>query len=134
MNDKNDNRLLLLLLVGLVVAGSLKSKEPNKDKSEHPTRAGLAVILEAFAFNLEKDGQLERPVLQWSSDVGEVFNLFGSRSTLGRSYRDHFASEFDDLGAQLSDALEDQDEPQPLTAARRSAAVSVLRRFARGLE
>ncbi len=134
MKTKNDNSLVLVLLVGLLVFSSLKVKPASEETTETPTLEGLALILEAFAYNLEQDGQLETPTLQWSSDLGEVFNLFGSRSTIGRSYRERFADQFDDLGDQLAEALEAREGPQPLTPARRSAAAEVLRRFARGLK
>lgn len=133
-NKRTATRPLLLLLVGLLVFSSLKVKDPVEPDPERPTLEGLAVILDAFAYNLEQDGQLEAPSLQWSSDVGDRFNLFGSRSTLGRAYRETFADQFDDLAAQLAAALDARSGPQPLTAARRSAAADVLRRFARGLK
>ena len=133
MKNKNNSSGILLLIVGVVLFVSLQQTEPAQLNSK-PTAAGLAVILDAFAYNLERDGQQERPVIEWSNQVGESINEFGSRSTLGRSYRSTFAAEFDALALDLKSSLGVTHSPRELTPDRRAAAVAVLRRHARALQ
>ena len=109
--------------------------QSDRDRpADQATAAGLTIILEAFAHNLEADGKSDRPVIEWSNQVGEALNAFGSRSTLGKNYRREFAKEFDALGLDLKRALGVTDVPNELTPERRAAAVAVLRRHAEALK
>ena len=132
MKQKNSSTLLLLLVAGFL-AWSIRSPTEQTEPPPTPTRAGLATILEAFAYNLEADGRLDLPILQTTNQVGEAINAFGARSTLGQAYRSTFAPEFDELGRRLKRALDVADRPRELTPARRAAAAEALRGFAGGL-
>ena len=133
MKKKNSGSIILIVALGFVLFSTLEQTEP-RTSSPKPSAAGLAIILDSFAYNLELDGQAERPVIEWSNQVGEAINAFGARSTLGASYRSTFASEFDALALDLKAALGVTDAPRELTTERRAAAVAVLRRHARGLK
>jgi len=133
VNKQRSNSGLVLLLLAVLLAASLKQKETEPAAAD-PSPAGLSVILEAFAWNLEHDGQADRPVLEYSNQVGQAINEFGRRSTLGRAYREAFAAEFDELGRDLAAALGSSDGPQRLTPETRAAAVSVLRRHSRTIQ
>jgi len=124
MKTKMD--LPLWLVVGGLVLYLFNGQRPAAT-AERPTAAGLATIFESFAYNVERDGQQEPPVLQWSNQLGEAVNEFGARSTLGRSYRSEFSHEFQTLGRDLKAAMGVGDAPVELTAEKRAAAVNVFR-------
>ena len=133
MKNKTDNLLWLALVIGLGVM-LLGSQRPQVDGNPRPTRAGLSVILNAFAYNLEADGNRENPAVQYSNQLGEAFNVFGSRTTLGKSYKETFSDEFKALGSDLREVFGVLDSPVPLSPETRSRAVSVIRQHADGIE
>ena len=128
---KNNSTLLAVLLVaGLVVA--MRQPSANHDQpTTAPRRDVLVSIVDAFAFNLEEDGRRDSPRVTHTAQVGFLFDEFGRRSTLGKSYRDTFRKEFKQLGLELSAAmgLDDELASLPLTSDRRAAAVATLRDF-----
>ena len=133
MNQKKNGVLLLLLCGALLVAAQPKQQSKGDDV---PRASVLAAIIEAFAYNLSEDGKQPQPRLTHTAHVGQMFDEFGKRSTIGASYKRAFAREFSELGAQLRDAmgLVDEVRPLPLTNQRRSAAVKTLEAFASRLK
>ena len=135
--NKNKNLVLLVVLLGSVmVAARSDTGKTTGLNNEGPRRDVLVEIVQAFAFNLEADGQAETPRLTHTAHVGHVFDDFGRRSTFGQSYRRTFRREFSQLSAELQQALGvvGLDRPLPLTTERRAAAVNVLRAFASRLK
>jgi len=132
MNNKKNVVLLLVVFGALLLAAQPKTKNAAPGG---PSVQVLQAICEAFAYNLAEDGKRPQPRLTHTAHVGQMFDEFGKRSTIGASYRRHFGREFTDLGEQLRAAmgLEDEARPLPLTPARRSAAVKTLKAFASGL-
>lgn len=130
--NKNNNLFLVVILLASLIVAARADQEQVAYSSDKPSRAVLAEIVLAFAFNLEADGNTETPLLIHTAHVGYVFDEFGRRSTLGQSYRGRFRAEFSALSDELQNALgvNDSQRPLPLTSERRAAAVKVLRDFA----
>ena len=129
MNNKKTGFLLLVVCGALLLAA--QPKQPRKG-DDVPRVDVLAAICEAFAYNLAEDGKRKEPRLTHTAHVGQVFDDFGKRSTIGASYKRRFAREFSDLGNQLRKAmgLVDESTALPLTPARRAAAVKTFEDFA----
>ena len=105
MKKNNGNTILIVGVLALVAFGIQSEKNPGS-QAPQPTKAGLIVILDAFAWNIEQDGKLDQPLITYSNHLGEAFNEFGRRSTLGQSYRTEFGQEFDQLAVDLKNALD----------------------------
>jgi len=124
------NKTLLIILAAVVVAGSLTKKEPADAR-----HVILADICEAFAYNLDADGQRKEPRLKTAGDVGALFDDFGRRSTLGISYKKQFPGFFKGLGAELARAAGPGREAgaAPLTPELREQFVAIFLRAARSV-
>ena len=131
---KHTNGVLVLVVMACLF---LATRPPVKQSTgDVPTLAVLADIIEAFAYNIEQDGTSNEPRLTHTAHVGQVFDDFGKRSTLGQSYRSTFADVFLRLSVELQTALDldEQPGPLPLTIERRKAVVETLRLFSRRLK
>lgn len=133
MKKQKNGVLILVVLACLFMATRPPVKQATGDV---PTLSVLADIVEAFAYNIEQDGTSNEPRLTHTSHVGQVFDDFGKRSTLGQSYRSTFRDVFVRLSSEIQKALglDDQPGPLPLTIERRAAVVETLRVFSRRLK
>lgn len=124
------NKTLLLLLAAAIVAGSLVKTKPADNRP-----AILADICQAFAYNLEADGQRKDPRIKTAGDVGALFDDFGRRSTLGISYKKQFPEFFKGLGAELAAAAGPGREAgaAPLTLELRQQFVAIFTTAARSV-
>ncbi len=124
------NKHLLVVLLAVVLVGSIRLTSP--DQKTQPRRAVLAEILTAFAWNLEHDGTIERPVVRTVGRVGFLFDDFGRCSTYGQSYRAAFPQVFEELGRELEAAASVGREADalPLTDETRAALVAIFRNHA----
>ena len=124
------NKTLVILLVVALLGGSLVKSTPQDNRP-----AILADICQAFAYNLDADGQRKEPRLKTAGDVGALFDDFGRRSTLGISYKKQFPDFFKGLGAELAAAAGPGREAgaAPLTLDLREQFVAIFIRAARSV-
>lgn len=124
------NKPLFILLLVALLGGSLVKSRPQDNRP-----AILADICEAFAYNLEADGQRKAPRLLTAGDVGALFDDFGRRSTLGISYKKQFPDFFKGLGAELAAAAGPGREAgaAPLTLDLRERFVAIFVTAARSV-
>ena len=127
------NGFLLLVLFAVLFAGSVKTSRPV---GEAPSRQVLAEIMRSFAWNIEEDGNRQRPVVTSAEQVGFLFDDFGSRSTYGAPYKQAFPQVFQGVGAELAAAVGAGTEAGtlPLSEDLRAEVVSIFRTAASELE
>ena len=119
------NSFLFLVLFAVLAWGAVRFSQPV---GEAPSRAVLAEIMRAFAWNLEEDGKLQQPLLTSADQVGFLFDDFGKRSTYGAAYKEAFPTEFKEVGAELEAAVSAGKDAGalPLTAELRATMAAIF--------
>jgi hypothetical protein len=140
MAQENKSPLGLLLIVG-VVAFVLINKQPSpKELDVTPRRELLSVVVNAFAYNLEKDGESSTPTIKTTVDLAAAFNTYGNRTVTGQAYTTTFADVFKELGlgikaaAEETDVVRNMDDKVASGQTVRQAIVSYLKKQAEKLK